>query len=179
MKRKRDLVAAAAGSLFCSHGFRIQQHSKGRGRNLGVLHLVEGWGKHDDSQAHTRRAHGQRVPGCPCGRGGQRVPFFLALSVLVYTVHAPDLGSISCLIPDRSGRWFWTGAFLGFRGDGGWTYTALWTLCLAVVVDRRVGNIACEYTKYSEGTLVVIISVARGFSPCFNYLVSLGLWWRW
>lgn len=118
MKRKRDLVAAAAGSLFCSYGFRIQQHSKGRGRNLGVLHLVEGWGKHDDSQAHTRRAHGQRVPGCPCGRGGQRVPFFLSLSVLVYTVHAPDLGSISCLIPDRSGRWFWTGAFLGFWGDG-------------------------------------------------------------
>lgn len=118
MKRKRDLVAAAAGSLFSSHGFRIQQHSKGRGRNLGVLHLVEGWGKHDDSQAHTRRAHGQSVPDCPCGRGGQRVPFFL-LFFLVYTVHAPDLSSISCLIPGRSGRWFWTGAFLGFWGDGG------------------------------------------------------------
>lgn len=56
-----------------------------------------------------------------------------------------------------------------------WTYAALSTLCLAVVVSRRVGNIDCKYTKYSEGTLVVIISVARGFSPCFKYLVLSGL----
>lgn len=134
--------------------------------------------KHDDSQAHTRRAHGQSVPGCPCGRGGQRVPFFPSFSVLVYTVHAPVLSSTSCLIPGRSGRWFWIGAFLGFWGDGGAGIRSIVDFMFGGGGEPSVGSIACEYTKYSEGTLVVIISVARGFSPCFKHLVLLGLW-RW
>lgn len=68
---------------------------------------------------HTLDVHTGRA--CPTARvvGVGSVCLFFSFFFLVYTVHAPDLSSISCLIPGRSGRWFWTGAFLGFWGDGG------------------------------------------------------------